>query len=130
MAAGKMHSPQARVKSSSSALEHRSSEDDDDPLAMNPIQRKKMRRRKSAVKVDGAGSSGWNGMALDVGSGNDLVPPSDEEEFELWRRRRAEASKNVSPVPEDQRLEGSARVLNEGGNVDEVCEADLAIHKC
>lgn len=58
---------------------------DEDPLAMSPLHRGK-RTRRSSFRDSVAGPSGWNGMVNDDMHTDDLVPPSDEEEFKDWRK--------------------------------------------
>jgi len=81
-----------------------SQDQDDDPLAMSPIRRKK-RRRKEVIDSYGAGPSGWNGLSLELGEHGDLVPPSDDEEFEQWKSARVRGGEGVALV-EEQDVEG------------------------
>ncbi|ORX37221.1 Mus7/MMS22 family-domain-containing protein [Kockovaella imperatae] len=67
-------------------------DEEEDPLAFSPL-RKRSRHRISSRIEDRAGPSGWK--HADEGDERDLVPPSDDEEYMIWRQVKATQAKSM-----------------------------------
>ena len=75
------------------------------PPSSSPVRKK---ARRSARVARRAGPSGWK--HADAGDERDLVPPSDDEEFEAWQRDK-QARQIVVPAKAVRALEELCRAM-------------------